>query len=104
MTGYFSLALNVICGRVKRCSPSAKSFGTISFDFIGTLPSSRRQRDEGAATYSEDEADGGHAGGGHDFGTVGDQVEQDGHGGLGRVVEAAAQHRRQVAEWWGRRG
>lgn len=54
---------------------------------------------EGAATYSEDEADGGHAGGGHDFGTVGDQVEQNGHGGLGRVVEAAAQHRRQVAEW-----
>lgn len=44
-------------------------------------------------TYSEDEADGSHAGGSHDFGTVGDQVEEDRHGGLGRVVEAAAQHR-----------
>lgn len=41
--------------------------------------------------------DGGHARGGHDFGTVGDQVEEDGHGGLGRMVEATAEHRRQVA-------
>lgn len=98
MTGHFSLALNVICARVKRRSPSAKSLGPISFDFIRTLLSSGRQWYEGAATYSEDEADDGHAGGGHDFGTVGDQVEQDGHGGLGRMVEAAAQHRRQVAE------
>lgn len=48
-------------------------------------------------TYSEDEADGGHAGGGHHFGTVGDQVEEDGHGGLRRVVEATAEHCRQVA-------
>lgn len=44
-------------------------------------------------SYSEDETDGGHPGGGHDFGTVGDQVEQDRHGGLGGVVEAAAEHR-----------
>lgn len=44
-----------------------------------------------AGTYSEDEADGGHAGGGHDFGTVGDQVEESWHDGLRRVVEAAAE-------------
>lgn len=44
-------------------------------------------------SYSEDETDGSHPGGGHDFGTVGDQVEQDGHGGLGSMVEAAAEHR-----------
>lgn len=56
-----------------------------------------RQSDKEVATYSEDESDGGHARGGHDFGTVGDQVEQDGHSGLSRVVKAAAQHRRQVA-------
>lgn len=53
--------------------------------------------DQNPATYSENESDGSHAGGSHDFGTVGDQVEQDGYGGLGRVVEAAAQHWRQVA-------
>lgn len=41
-------------------------------------------------SYSEDETDGSHPGGGHDFGTVGDQVEQDGHGGLSSMVEAAA--------------
>lgn len=51
-----------------------------------------------ADSYSEDETDGSHPGGGHDFGTVGDQVEQDGHGGLGSMVEAAAEHRRQVSE------
>lgn len=50
-----------------------------------------------AATYSEDEADGGHAGGGHHFGAVGDQVEEDRHGGFRRVVEPAAEHGRQVA-------
>lgn len=49
------------------------------------------------ATYSEDEADGGHAGGGHDFGTVGDQVEEDRHGGLRSVVKPTAEHQRQVA-------
>lgn len=58
-----------------------------------------RQLDKEVATYSEDESDGSHAGGGHDFGTVGDQVEQDGDSGLGRVVEAAAQYCRQVAAW-----
>lgn len=49
-------------------------------------------------SYSEDEADGSHPGGGHDFGTVGDQVEEDRHGGLGSVVKAAAEHRRKVPE------
>lgn len=49
-------------------------------------------------SYSEDEADGSHPGGGHDFGTVGDQVEEDRHGGLGSMVEAASEHRRQVPE------
>lgn len=57
-------------------------------DHDGVCFSSKRR----AATYSEDEADGGHARGGHHFGTVGDQVEEDGHGGLGRVVEATAEH------------
>lgn len=60
------------------------------------LPQYHRRHLRKAATYSEDEADGGHAGGGHDFGTVGDQVEEDRHGGLCRVVEPAAEHRRQV--------
>lgn len=49
-------------------------------------------------THSEDEADGGHARGGHDFGTVGDQVEKGRHGGLCCVVEPTAEHRRQVAD------
>lgn len=49
-------------------------------------------------SYSEDEADGSHPGGGHDFGTVGDQVEEDRHGGLGSMVKAAAEHRRKVPE------
>lgn len=44
-------------------------------------------------SYSEDETDYSHPGGGHDFGTVGDQVEQDRHGGLSSMVEAATQHR-----------
>lgn len=43
-------------------------------------------------TYSEDEANGGHAGGSHHFGTVGDQVEEDRHGGLRRMVEPTAEH------------
>lgn len=60
------------------------------------LPQYHRRDLRKAAAYSEDEADGGHAGGGHDFGTVGNQVEEDRHGGLCRVVEAAAEHRRQV--------
>lgn len=50
-----------------------------------------------SSTYSEDEADGGHARRGHDFGTVGDQVEENGHDGLCGVVEATAEHQRQVA-------
>lgn len=54
-------------------------------------------RNRKCGSYSEDEADGGHARRGHDFGTVGHQVEEGRHDGLGGVVEAAAQHRRQVA-------
>ena len=45
-----------------------------------------------APTYSKDETDGGHAGGGHDFGTVGDQVEEGGHDSLRCVVEPTAEH------------
>lgn len=44
-------------------------------------------------SYSQDETDGSHPGGGYDFGTVGDQVEQDRHGGLSSMVKAAAEHR-----------
>lgn len=64
---------------------------------LSQYPNKHRHHLSKAATYSEDEADGGHAGGGHDFGTVGDQVEEDRHDGLCRVVEATAEHRRQVA-------
>lgn len=42
--------------------------------------------------YSEDEADCGHAWRGHDFGTVGNQVKEGGHDGLGCVVEASAEN------------
>lgn len=64
---------------------------------LSQYPNKHRHHLSKAATYSEDEADGGHSGGGHDFGTVGDQVEEDRHDGLCRVVEATAEHRRQVA-------
>ena len=48
-------------------------------------------------THLEDDADGRHSGGGHDLGAVREEVEQHGYGGLGRVVEPAAQQRGQVA-------
>lgn len=51
-------------------------------------------------TYSEDEMDGGHAGCGHDFGTVGDQVEEYWHDGLCCVIEPVAEHWRQVSDGW----
>lgn len=43
-----------------------------------------------------DDADGRHAGGGHDFGTVGNEVEQDGDDGFRSMVEFIPQHRGEV--------
>ena len=43
-------------------------------------------------TDLDDEADGRHARGGHDLGTVGDQVEEDRDDGLCSVVKLVAQY------------
>ncbi len=45
-------------------------------------------------THPYDDADSRHTGGGHDFGTVGDEVEQDRNDGLRSMVEFIPQH------WW----
>lgn len=45
-------------------------------------------------THPYDDADGWNTGGGHDFGTVGDEVEQDGNDGLRSMVKFIPQH------WW----
>lgn len=42
-------------------------------------------------SYSQDEADGGHSGRGHDFGAVGHQVQQRGHDALRSVVKLVTQ-------------
>jgi hypothetical protein len=49
-------------------------------------------------SHAYDEADGEHPGRGHDFGTVGDEVEKDGHDGLRSMVKLVPQHHRQVAK------
>lgn len=48
-------------------------------------------------THSYDDADSRHTRGGHDFGTVGDEVEQDGNDGFRSMVEFIPQHCREVA-------
>lgn len=48
-------------------------------------------------THPYDDADSGHTGGGHDFGTVGDEVEQDRNDCLRSMVEFITQHCREVA-------
>lgn len=42
-------------------------------------------------SYSQNEADGGHSGCGHDFGAVGHQVQQRGHDALGSMVKLVTQ-------------
>lgn len=48
-------------------------------------------------TNPNNDADGRDAGCGHDFGAVGDEVEEDGDDGFGPVVELVPQHRGEVA-------
>lgn len=48
-------------------------------------------------TYPYDDADSRYTGGGHDFGTVGDEVEQDGNNGFCSMVKFIPQHCREVA-------
>lgn len=58
-----------------------------------------KQREQTVAwihTHSNDKADGRYAGRGHDFSTVGDEIKQRGHDGLGSVVKLVTQHRRQM--------
>lgn len=50
-----------------------------------------------AETHAYNDADGRDAGRGHDFGAVGDEVEEDGNDGFGAVVELVPQHRGEVA-------
>lgn len=101
--------------KTRRTKGSKNSFGSLlaymsqSMIIITTLytqwgvfilsqhPNKHRHLLSKAATYFEDEADGGHAGGGHDFGSVGDQAEEGRHDGLCPVVEPTAEHQRQVA-------
>lgn len=47
--------------------------------------------------YPQDEADGGHSRRGHDFGTVGHEIQQRGHDALCSVVKLVAQDRRQMS-------
>lgn len=48
-------------------------------------------------SYPQDEADGGHARRGHDFGTVGHEVEQRGHDALRSMVKLVTQDRGQMS-------
>lgn len=59
-----------------------------SYGCLSELPSLVK-----SSSYPEDEANGGHSRRGHDFGTVGHQVEQRGHDALRSMVELVAQNR-----------
>lgn len=51
-----------------------------------------------STSHPQDEADGGHSRRGHDFGTVGHEVQQRGHDALRPVVKLVTQQWRQMSE------